>query len=363
MKNKSNFNGNEAEFNEFQNLLSSQTSQIDWCGASPLKADFGDMRGDTIESSVIGDSEYPEIEEDFADAEEIDLSCFDEINIEKDCNGDTFVDAVKTYLREIGSVPLLSAEEEIELAIRSADGDEEAKKKLVNSNLRLVVSVAKTYRNSSMQMLDLIQYGNLGLMKAADKFDYTKGFRFSTYATWWIRQGIRRGLNNEGRVVRIPVHMGERIARLKKARREFVETHDRNPSVEELAEILNLPKENVCEILRVESDVLSLDVPVGEEEDNCLGNFVADSESPDPGTIIELSDLSERIMAVLDMLTPREALVIKLRYGIGGNRPHTLEEVGEMLNVTRERVRQIESKALRNLRKPNCAKLLENHVS
>ncbi|MBR0113488.1 MAG: RNA polymerase sigma factor RpoD [Clostridia bacterium] len=271
-------------------------------------------------------------------------------------------DPVKVYLKEIGKVPLLTPEEEIELAIRIADEDPQAKKRLAEANLRLVVSIAKRYVGRGMHFLDLIQEGNLGLIKAVDKFDYTKGFKFSTYATWWIRQAITRAIADQARTIRIPVHMVETINKLKKTSSQLLHKNGREATAEEIAAELNMPAEKVRDILRVAQEPVSLETPIGEEEDSHLGDFIPDDDAPAPADAASMMLLKEQLNEVLETLTPREAQVLKLRFGLEGGHPHTLEEVGEEFSVTRERIRQIEAKALRKLRHPSRSKKLKDYL-
>ncbi len=269
-------------------------------------------------------------------------------------------DPVKVFLKDIGKIPLLNADEETELAKRMSDGDEDAKKRLTEANLRLVVAIAKRYVGRGMQLLDLIQEGNLGLMKAVEKFDYTKGFRFSTYATWWIRQAITRAIADQARTIRIPVHMVETINKLARTNRVLVQKLGRDPTPEELAEEMDLPVDRVMEIQRISQDPVSLEMPVGEEEDSHLGDFLEDEKSKAPQDFAEAGMLREQLAAVLNTLTPREEMVIRLRYGLDDAHPRTLEDVGKEFGVTRERIRQIEAKALRKLRHPNRSKRLKD---
>ena len=271
-------------------------------------------------------------------------------------------DPVKVYLKEIGRVPLLTAEEEIELAIRISDNDKAAKKRLAEANLRLVVSIAKRYVGRGMQFLDLIQEGNLGLIKAVDKFDYTKGFKFSTYATWWIRQAITRAIADQARTIRIPVHMVETINKVKKANSQLLHTNGREPTPDEIADLLEMPVEKVREILRVAQEPVSLETPIGEEEDSHLGDFIPDDDALAPADAASMSLLKEQLAEVLETLTPREAKVLSLRFGLEDGNPKTLEEVGKEFNVTRERIRQIEAKALRKLRHPSRSKKLRDFL-
>ena len=271
-------------------------------------------------------------------------------------------DPVKVYLKDIGKIPLLSADEETQLAQLMSDGDEVAKKKLSEANLRLVVAIAKRYVGRGMQLLDLIQEGNLGLMKAVEKFDYTKGFRFSTYATWWIRQAITRAIADQARTIRIPVHMVETINKLARTNRLLVQKLGRDPTPEELAEELGMSVDRVVEIQRISQDPVSLEQPVGEEEDSHLGDFLEDEKSKAPQDFAEAGMLREQLGSVLNTLTPREEMVIRLRYGLDDARPRTLEDVGKEFGVTRERIRQIEAKALRKLRHPNRSKKLKDFI-
>ena len=271
-------------------------------------------------------------------------------------------DPVKVYLKEIGIVPLLSSKEEIDLAIRISNGDQKAKQKLSESNLRLVVSIAKRYLGRGMQFLDLIQEGNLGLIKAVEKFDYTKGFKFSTYATWWIRQSITRAIADQARTIRIPVHMVETINKVKKVSNQLLHTNGHEPSIEEIAEELDLPAEKVREVIRSAQEPVSLETPIGEEEDSHLGDFIPDDDSPAPVDAAAQTFLKEQLDNVLDTLTPREEKVLRLRFGLVDGRARTLEEVGKEFNVTRERIRQIEAKALRKLRHPSRSKKLKDFL-
>ena len=266
-------------------------------------------------------------------------------------------DPVRMYLKAIGQIPLLTAQEEQELAKRIAEGDTAARKALVTANLRLVVSIAKKYSGRGLHILDLIQEGNIGLMRAAEKFDWTKGNKFSTYATWWIRQGITRGISDYSRIIRIPVHMNELINKVISCNRKLVQELGREPTVEEIAEKLGMTPEKVMEASLI-LEPLSLDTPVGDEEDTSIGSFVVDTNNPEPADVVSATLLSETIERILGTLTEREALVIRMRYGLGDGKPHTLEEVGLHLGVTRERVRQIEDKALRKLRHASRARYL-----
>ena len=291
--------------------------------------------------------------EDEIDVEHIDLSVPEGIGVD---------DPVRMYLKEIGKVPLLSPDEEIELAKKIELGDEEAKKKLAESNLRLVVSIAKRYAGRGMQLLDLIQEGNLGLIKAVEKFDYRKGYKFSTYATWWIRQAITRAIADQARTIRIPVHMVETINRLVRTQRQLVQKLGREATPEELGKELDMPVERVREIMKISQDPVSLETPIGEEEDSHLGDFIQDNNVEVPADAATYTLLHEQLMDVLSTLTEREQKVLRLRFGLDDGRPRTLEEVGRQFNVTRERIRQIEAKALRKLRHPSRSKILKDYL-
>ncbi len=271
-------------------------------------------------------------------------------------------DPVKVYLKDIGRVPLLTMEEEIELAKKMQEGDEDAKRKLCEANLRLVVNIAKRYTGRGMLFLDLIQEGNLGLMKAVEKFDYTKGFRFSTYATWWIRQAITRAIADQARTIRIPVHMVETINKLTRTTRLLVQEYGRDPTPEEIAQEMGISEERVREIQRISLDPVSLETPIGEEDDSHLSDFIEDTNATAPQDVASFTILKEHLIAVLDTLTPREEMVLRLRYGIEDGHPRTLEEVGKEFGVTRERIRQIEAKALRKLRHPSRSKKLKEYI-
>ncbi len=271
-------------------------------------------------------------------------------------------DPVKVYLKEIGRVPLLTPEEETALAMRIIDGDEAAKKRLSEANLRLVVSIAKRYVGRGMQFLDLIQEGNLGLIKAVEKFDYTKGFKFSTYATWWIRQAITRAIADQARTIRIPVHMVETINKVKKISSQLLHKNGHEPTAEEIADELGMPVDKVREIMRVAQEPVSLETPIGEEEDSHLGDFIPDDDAPAPADAASHTLLKEQLEEVLSSLTEREAKVLRLRFGLEDGRPRTLEEVGKEFDVTRERIRQIEAKALRKLRHPSRSKKLKDFL-
>lgn len=313
------------------------------------------------DSDVIDDDDIEPTEDDFKNAEEeeeieLDLSIPDDVGID---------DPVRMYLKEIGRVPLLKADEEVELAKRMQEGDEEAKNQLAEANLRLVVSIAKRYVGRGMLFLDLIQEGNLGLLKAVEKFDYKKGFKFSTYATWWIRQAITRAIADQARTIRIPVHMVETINKITRAQRKLVQKLNRDPSAEEISQELGgkFSANRIREIQQIALDPLSLEKPVGEEEDSHVGDFIVDKDNESPYDFANEALKTERINEVLSQLTPRESRVIRLRYGLEDGRTHTLEEVGKEFSVTRERIRQIEGKALKKLRHPSRAKLLKDFRS
>ena len=318
---------------------------------------------DTLESHGI------EIIDDFSDIQidDIDLSKVsgadtDDFDAGMGMEGVAIDDPVKVYLKEIGRVPLLSSEEEVRLAIAIKDGDEAAKKRLSEANLRLVVSIAKRYLGRGMQFLDLIQEGNLGLIKAVEKFDYTKGFKFSTYATWWIRQAITRAIADQARTIRIPVHMVETINKVKKVSSQLLHTSGHEPTAEEISDELDMPVDKVREIMRVAQEPVSLETPIGEEEDSHLGDFIPDDDAPAPADAASHTLLRETLGDVLDSLTPREEKVLRLRFGLEDGRSRTLEEVGKEFNVTRERIRQIEAKALRKLRHPSRSKKLKDFL-
>jgi RNA polymerase primary sigma factor len=291
--------------------------------------------------------------EDDGDLEEIDFSIPEGISIE---------DPVRMYLKEIGKVPLLNADEEIDLARRMNVGDADAKKRLAEANLRLVVSIAKRYVGRGMMFLDLIQEGNLGLIKAVEKFDYTKGFKFSTYATWWIRQAITRAIADQARTIRIPVHMVETINKLIRVQRQLLQELGREPSPEEVAEEMSIPVERVREIQKISQEPVSLETPIGEEEDSHLGDFIQDDNVPVPADAAAFTLLKEQLIDVLGTLTDREQKVLRLRFGLDDGRARTLEEVGKEFNVTRERIRQIEAKALRKLRHPSRSRKLKDYL-
>ncbi len=320
---------------------------------------FLEKNGVDILQITDSDEEEPALDEDAIaegeDVEKIDFSDTGDIS-------STTQDPVKMYLKDIGKVPLLSAEEEIELAQRMEAGDELAKKKLAESNLRLVVSIAKRYVGRGMLFLDLIQEGNLGLLKAVEKFDYRKGYKFSTYATWWIRQAITRAIADQARTIRIPVHMVETINKVTRVSRDLLQKLGREPLPEEVGEVMGLPKERVQEIMKIAQEPVSLETPIGEEEDSHLGDFIQDESIPTPVEATNQTLLHEQLDDVVSTLTEREQRVIKLRFGWDDGRPRTLEEVGKEFNVTRERIRQIEAKALRKLRHPNRSRKLKDFL-
>ena len=306
-----------------------------------------DNDDDTVDDEILLD------DEEEVEVEKIDLSVPDGVSIE---------DPVRMYLKEIGKVPLLSAEEEIELAKRMELGDQEAKKRLAEANLRLVVSIAKRYVGRGMLFLDLIQEGNLGLIKAVEKFDYRKGYKFSTYATWWIRQAITRAIADQARTIRIPVHMVETINKLIRVSRQLLQELGREPTPEEIAKEMDMPVERVREILKISQEPVSLETPIGEEEDSHLGDFIQDDNVPVPADAAAFTLLKEQLEEVLGTLTEREQKVLTLRFGLEDGRARTLEEVGKEFNVTRERIRQIEAKALRKLRHPSRSRKLKDYL-
>ena len=301
----------------------------------------------------VDDEEIILTDEDEVDVENIDLSVPEGVSIE---------DPVRMYLKEIGKVPLLSAEEEIELAQRMEERDQEAKKRLAEANLRLVVSIAKRYVGRGMLFLDLIQEGNLGLIKAVEKFDYRKGYKFSPYATWWIRQAITRAIADQARTIRIPVHMVETINKLIRVSRQLLQELGREPTPEEIAAEMNMPVDRVREILKISQEPVSLETPIGEEEDSHLGDFIQDDNVPVPADAAAFTLLKEQLVEVLGTLTEREQKVLRLRFGLDDGRARTLEEVGREFNVTRERIRQIEAKALRKLRHPSRSRKLKDYL-
>ena len=326
---------------------------------------------DTLEELNIStiSEDLPPIEDDellpaLTELEEIDEVTEEEI-ADTDAMADTFTtdDPVRMYLKEIGKVALLTQDEEVELAKRMSEGDEAAKKRMAEANLRLVVSIAKRYVGRGMLFLDLIQEGNLGLIKAVEKFDYNKGYKFSTYATWWIRQAITRAIADQARTIRIPVHMVETINKVIRVSRQLLQELGHDPSAEEIAAEMNIPVEKVSEILKIAQEPVSLETPIGEEEDSHLGDFIPDEDASEPSEAASFSLLKEQLMEVLATLTPREEKVLRLRFGLEDGRTRTLEEVGKEFNVTRERIRQIEAKALRKLRHPSRSKKLRDFLN
>ena len=301
-------------------------------------------------------------EPDLEDLKEVEDLKLDEITADTNYDGINVDDPVRMYLREIGRIPLLTFDEELDLAKRILEGDEEAKQKLAESNLRLVVSIAKKYVGRGMLFLDLIQEGNMGLIKAVEKFDYTKGFKFSTYATWWIRQAITRAIADQARTIRIPVHMVETINKLIRTSRHLLQQYGREPTPEEIAAEMEISVEKVAEIQKIAQDLVSLETPIGEEDDSHLGDFIQDDDSPAPHDAASYTLLREQLEEVMNTLTPREAKVLKLRFGLEDGKSRTLEEVGSQFNVTRERIRQIEAKALRKLRHPSRSKKLRDYM-
>ena len=343
------------EINDFFNDMELNADQMekvfDYLEANNI--DVLRISGDTPDEVDVDLDDIIISEEDDVDMENIDLSVPEGVSIE---------DPVRMYLKEIGKVPLLSAEREIELAQRMEEGDEEAKKELAEANLRLVVSIAKRYVGRGMLFLDLIQEGNLGLIKAVEKFDYRKGYKFSTYATWWIRQAITRAIADQARTIRIPVHMVETINKLIRVSRQLLQELGREPQPEEIAKEMNMPVDRVREILKISQEPVSLETPIGEEEDSHLGDFIQDDNVPVPAEAAAFTLLKEQLVEVLGTLTEREQKVLRLRFGLDDGRARTLEEVGKEFNVTRERIRQIEAKALRKLRHPSRSRKLKDFL-
>ncbi|WP_320930178.1 RNA polymerase sigma factor RpoD [Hungatella sp.] len=351
-----------------KNVLENQ-EVLDFFTGTTLDADRLDRIYDFLETNKVDVLQINEdedleldpdlfIEEELEEEEEIDMEHID-LSVPE---GVSVEDPVRMYLKEIGKVPLLSSDDEIELAKKIELGDEMAKEKLTEANLRLVVSIAKRYVGRGMQFLDLIQEGNLGLIKAVEKFDYRKGYKFSTYATWWIRQAITRAIADQARTIRIPVHMVETINRLVRVSRQLLQELGREPSPEEVALKVDMPVERVREIMKVSQEPVSLETPIGEEEDSHLGDFIQDDQVAVPADAATFTMLHEQLMEVLDTLTEREQKVLRLRFGLDDGRPRTLEEVGREFNVTRERIRQIEAKALRKLRHPSRSKKLKDYL-
>ena len=310
----------------------------------------------------IKDSDDLDIEPDIDDLEEMENIKVEDVDL-TNMDGVSIDDPVRMYLREIGKIPLLTYDEELDLAKKILTGDEEAKQKLAESNLRLVVSIAKKYVGRGMLFLDLIQEGNMGLIKAVEKFDYTKGYKFSTYATWWIRQAITRAIADQARTIRIPVHMVEKINKLIRTSRHLLQKNGREPTPEEIAEEMEIPVEKVMEIQKIAQDPVSLETPIGEEDDSHLGDFIQDDDSPAPQDSAAYTMLKEQLNDVMGTLTSREAKVLRLRFGLEDGKARTLEEVGKEFNVTRERIRQIEAKALRQLRHPSRSKKLRDYMN
>ena len=344
---------NEKKTISYQEVMN-KLSELD-IDADAIDAVFETLEAEGI--SIVSSSEDEAVAAAQEAAEpELDLSVPEGISID---------DPVRMYLKEIGKVPLLTADEEIEIAKKMLEGGpdaEAAKKKLAEANLRLVVSIAKRYVGRGMLFLDLIQEGNLGLIKAVEKFDYTKGFKFSTYATWWIRQAITRAIADQARTIRIPVHMVETINKLIRVSRQLLQEKGREPQPEEIAEAMGISVEKVREIIKIAQEPVSLETPIGEEEDSHLGDFIQDDDAPPPAEAASFTLMKEQLMSVLDTLTPREKKVLSLRFGLEDGRQRTLEEVGQQFNVTRERIRQIEAKALRKLRHPSRSKKLKDYL-
>ena len=340
-----------------------QTEQFyDVLEAAGVEIDVGDVldligSADGLDSPTLDEIDAIENGELEAAPTEEELARYDDLGEGR------LDDPVRMYLKEIGKIKLLTPEEELETAKRMAEGDEEARKRMSEANLRLVVSIAKRYVGRGMQLLDLIQEGNLGLMKAVEKFDYTKGYKFSTYATWWIRQAITRAIADQARTIRIPVHMVETINKVIRVSRQLLQELGHDPSAEEIAAEMNMPVDKVRDILKIAQEPVSLETPIGEEEDSHLGDFIPDEDASEPSEAASFSLLKEQLMEVLDTLTPREKKVLELRFGIVDGRTRTLEEVGKEFNVTRERIRQIEAKALRKLRHPSRSKKLRDFLN
>ena len=353
-------------------LTAGELKLLDKLGLSEDKLDkfYEDLEANGIDVDIpdvdllppLDDDLFLPDSEDFADIEEVTE---EELNADPEALADTFStdDPVRMYLKEIGKVPLLTADEEVVLAQRMAEGNEEAKHRMTEANLRLVVSIAKRYVGRGMLFLDLIQEGNLGLIKAVEKFDYTKGYKFSTYATWWIRQAITRAIADQARTIRIPVHMVETINKTIRVSRQLLQELGHDPSAEEIAAEMDMPVDKVRDILKIAQEPVSLETPIGEEEDSHLGDFIPDEDASEPSEAASFSLLREQLEEVLDTLAPREKKVLELRFGIVDGRTRTLEEVGKEFNVTRERIRQIEAKALRKLRHPSRSKKLKDFLN
>ena len=329
---------------------------------------YESLEANGLDIDISGDDAVPILDDnalhELEELNEIEEVTEEEIvEVEADIETYSTDDPVRMYLKEIGKVPLLSAGEEVELAIKMSEGDEDAKRRMAEANLRLVVSIAKRYVGRGMLFLDLIQEGNLGLIKAVEKFDYTKGYKFSTYATWWIRQAITRAIADQARTIRIPVHMVETINKVIRVSRQLLQELGHDPSAEEIAEEMGIPVDKVRDILKIAQEPVSLETPIGEEEDSHLGDFIPDEDASEPSEAASFSLLKEQLMEVLETLTPREKKVLELRFGIVDGRTRTLEEVGKEFNVTRERIRQIEAKALRKLRHPSRSKKLRDFLN
>ena len=328
---------------------------------------YDSLEANGVDIEVLSVDALPPIDDVLPDIE--DLSDIEEVTVEEINDTDAYVDnfatddPVRMYLKEIGKVPLLTPEEEVALAVRMAEGDENAKHRMTEANLRLVVSIAKRYVGRGMLFLDLIQEGNLGLIKAVEKFDHNKGFKFSTYATWWIRQAITRAIADQARTIRIPVHMVETINKTIRVSRQLLQELGHDPSAEDIAKVMEMPVEKVRDILKIAQEPVSLETPIGEEEDSHLGDFIPDEDASEPSEAASFSLLREQLEEVLDTLAPREKKVLELRFGIVDGRTRTLEEVGKEFNVTRERIRQIEAKALRKLRHPSRSKKLKDFLN
>ena len=333
----------------------------DGTSVAKLSDDFVDSELDEFTIS----SDELSLEEELADIENDPLNKVTNEEIENILSGDGLPvdDPVRMYLKDIGRIPLIGGEREIKLAQRLADGDETAKNELIEANLRLVVSIAKRYVGKGMYFLDLIQEGNLGLMKAVEKFDYTKGYKFSTYATWWIRQAITRSIADQARTIRIPVHMVETIHKVSRASRQLLQELGRDPTNEEISKSVGIEPERVSDILKLSQEPVSLETPIGEEDDSHLGDFIPDNDTMTPADAASHQMMREQLNAVLETLTPREELVLKLRFGLTDGRARTLEEVGQEFDITRERIRQIEAKALRKLRHPSRSKRLKDYLN
>ncbi len=349
-------------------ISAKEIAALDEAGIDPeaIGKFYESLEAAGVEVDIGGDDLLPILDDDgiIPELEEIEEVTEEEIH-ETEAMADNYStdDPVRMYLKEIGKVPLLTPEEEVALAIRMSEGDEEAKRRMAEANLRLVVSIAKRYVGRGMLFLDLIQEGNLGLIKAVEKFDYTKGYKFSTYATWWIRQAITRAIADQARTIRIPVHMVETINKVIRVSRQLLQELGHDPSAEEIAAEMGMPVDKVRDILKIAQEPVSLETPIGEEEDSHLGDFIPDEDASEPSEAASFSLLKEQLMDVLDTLTPREKKVLELRFGIVDGRTRTLEEVGKEFNVTRERIRQIEAKALRKLRHPSRSKKLRDFLN